>query len=119
MAGQLTVTGHATEPVSGSPLTIGPFTLVAANVIAEVLDVSLLSGDNTFSVPSGTTFVYFVPPTTNGATLKFRTSANSGDAGLPMSSVDSFGPYSIRGLTVTTVIINASGSVPGCELYFI
>lgn len=118
MAGTFTISGSSAGLLTGAK-TIGPVTITGAAVIGEVLDVTLASGDNTIAVPAGAVAVWFAPPTGNTAVLKWRTNLNNGDAGLPMSATDPFGPYVFRNLAVTSFIVNASGTVAGCELTFI
>ena len=118
MAGTLTVVGMSAGLASGSK-TIGPVTVTGSSVIGEILDVALNPGDNTFAVPSGAVAVLIVPPSTSTAALKVRTNLNSTDGGLPVAAGDPFGPYSFRGLAVTSLIVNSSGSVAAVELTFI
>lgn len=118
MAGTFTVSGASSGLATGSK-TIGPLTITGTAVVGEVLDVNLSSGDNTLTIPPNAIAVWIVPPATNTQALKVRTSLNSGDAGLPISASDPFGPFCWRGLSPTTIIINAAGSVTGVELTFV
>lgn len=118
MAGTFTVSGLAAGLPTGSE-TFGPLTITGTNVVDGKTYVNLSSGDNTITIPPGAIAVWVVVPAANTATLKLRTSGNSGDAGLPIAAGDPFGPYSFRGLSPTTIIINASGSVNGVALAFI
>lgn len=118
MAGTFTVTGLSAGLGTGSK-TVGPITITGSNIVGGISDATLNSGDNTFTVPPNAVAVYVYFPAANTATLRIRTSLNSGDTGLPVAAGDPFGPYSFRGLSPTTVIINASGSVVGVELSFI
>lgn len=118
MAGTFTISGSSAGLLTGAK-TIGPVTITGAAVIGEVLDVTLAAGDNTIAVPAGAVAVWFVPPTGSSATLKWRTNLNAADGGTPISATDPFGPYVFRNLSVTSLIINASGTVAGCELSFI
>lgn len=95
------------------------YTIVGSNAQAESLYVNLSSGDNTISVPTGMTSVGIIPPNTNAQTIKFRTNLNSGDAGVTLSNTDPFGPYVFRGLSVTSIILNASATVTGVQITFL
>lgn len=117
MAGQFTVSGLAAGLGTGQKI-IGPNTITGANLIGEIRDVALASGDNTITVPTGATAVWIVPSSTNTFALKVRTNLDNADTGLPISASDPFGPYSFRGLAVTSLIINAGGSV-NVELSYI
>lgn len=118
MAGSFTITGQSAGLLTGTK-TIGPLTITGTAVVGEVLDLNLVSGDNTITIPPSAIGVWFVPPTANTQALKFRCSLDSADAGLPISATDPFGPWVWRGLSPTTIIINAAGSVTGVELSFI
>jgi hypothetical protein len=103
---------------SGSRI-IGPVTITGTSIVGETLDFALQSGDNTFAVPPGAVAVLFVPPINNVVGIKYRTSLNAADVGVPLSVSDAFGPHSFRGLAPTSIIINAAGIVAGCEIVFI
>lgn len=119
MSSTLTVSGMSGGLPSGMK-TIGPVSMVGVKVVGGITDASLISGDNTFSVPAGAVAVVIFPGTTPAATIKVRTNLNASDAGLPIS------PYTALGWAAwplpsgtTSVILNSSGSVAGVELSFI
>ena len=120
MAGTFTVAGLASGLATGSKL-MGPLTITGTAVVGETLDLNLSSGDTTVTIPPNAVAAWIVPPSTNTQALKVRTSANSGDAGLPISATDPFGPYSFRAVSPapTTLIVNAAGTVTGVEIVFI
>jgi hypothetical protein len=117
VAGQFTVSGLSAGLSTGEKV-IGPTTIIGANLIGEIRDLTLASGDNVITVPTGATAVWIVPSSTNTQALKVRTNLDAADAGLPISASDPFGPWSFRALGVTTITINAGGSVP-VELSYI
>lgn len=96
-------------------------TLIGGAVVGEVLSLTLSSGDNTIAVPPGAISVQIIPPAINTQTLKVRTNANSGDAGLPIAAGDQWGPHSFRGVTpaVTSIILNAGGTIAGVQVTFL
>jgi hypothetical protein len=118
MAGTFTIGGSSAGLLTGAK-TVGPLTIVGAALVGQILDLTLASGDNTIAVPPGAIAVWIVPPLANAVALKVRTSLNSGDAGLPISASDPFGPWCWRGLAPASLIINAGGTVAGVELSFI
>jgi hypothetical protein len=84
MAGSFTITGlSATEP-SGQRV-FGPLSVQGNVVVGETLEVPLAAGDNSFIIPAGAVAYLLIPPENGTAVLKVRTSANSGDAGLPIN----------------------------------
>lgn len=118
MATQWTVSALAMGLPGGQSIN-ETYTIVGANVVGETLYVNLSSGDNTITVPPNAISVGVVLPNTNSQTVKFRTNLNSGDAGLTLSATDPFGPYVFRGLSVTSIILNASSTVSGVQITFL
>jgi hypothetical protein len=120
MSGTLTISGMAAGLPFGEEI-IGPLTITGANVIDQVDGTTLASGDNTFSVPTGSVAVLIVLGTGGvAATVKVRTSANPSDGGLPVAPFSAIG-YAVFPLvsSVTSVILNASASVAAVSLVFI
>ena len=117
--GTMTLSGACAGLASGQ-VVIGPVTTTGANIVGEILIVTLSSGDNTFAVPTGSTKVSVVLPQGSSATVKVRTSANPSDGGIPISPVTAV-PWYAQDLVsgMTSIILNASGSVPGVQLNFI
>lgn len=120
MASQINISGLAAGLPAGQ-VTIGPITFTPANSMCEQLVTNLSSGDTTITVPPNATALLLVLPTTSN-TVKVRTNLNSGDAGLPIATgsvtSDPFF-FSFRGLSPTSIILNAGGSVTGVVLTFI
>ena len=116
MAGTMTIGGSAPGLLTGTK-TIGPITDVGTAVVGTVTDVTLSSGDNTITVPSGATHVLIELPATNTVTLKVRSNLNSSDGGMPV------GPTGFVKLPLpagtTSVIINAASTTGAIEATFI
>jgi len=86
---------------------------LAGTVLEIRSSVTLNSGDNTITIPSGTKVIDFSPPTTNGSTLKLKqTGADSGFVLQP--NMPTILTWSSGGL-----VLNASVSVPGCRFVFL
>ena len=117
--GTLTVSGAVAGLTSGQ-VVIGPVTTTGNNIIGEVIVTALVSGDNTYSVPSGSVKVGIFLGTSAAATVLLRTNLNSGDAGLPIAPVTGT-PWTAFDLPsgVTEIILNSSGSLPGVQLNFV
>lgn len=105
--GSLTITGLSASEPSGYR-TFGPITIQGTVVIGETLEVPLVSGDNTFAIPDQATACWIIPPTQGTVALTIRTSANSGDAGLPISAQMPFGPFCFPATVPASLIVNAS-----------
>ena len=104
--GTFTISGLSASEPAGQR-TFGPLTIVGSGVVGETLEVPLVNGDNTFAVPANAVAVLIIAPTNGAATLKLRTSANSGDAGLPINGVGL--PMVFPFTTApTSIIINSS-----------
>lgn len=115
MAGTLTIEGMSAGLPSGQKV-IGPVTMTGSATVGGITDAALSTGDNTFTVPSGASGVA-VFLGTSSVTVTLRTSSNSGDSGLPIGGSGFVVFPLVSG--VTTVILHASGSLPGVELSFI
>jgi hypothetical protein len=120
MTGTLTLEGASQGLVSGTK-TIGPVTMTANATIGEILDVNLVTGDNTFTLPTGASAVALVLQSPPGVTLKVRTDLDVSGGGLTV------GPSTVVGWWVglpvptgaTELIINAAAAVGGLEISFI
>lgn len=112
MPGQFTISGASPGEPEGAR-TFGPITLTGALAIGESLALTLASGDNTIAIPPGATICWLVPPLLNAVALKLRTSANAGDAGLPISPNEAFGPFPFAVAAPTTLIVNAASLTTG------
>ena len=110
MAGEVTIAGSDTGAPAGQRV-LGPLTVQGGATVGETVAGSLTSGDNTFAVPVGAIGVVIIPPLTGGTvTLKVRTSSNSGDAGLPISSTLP-SVLVFPASAPTSVIVNSSGAL--------
>ena len=121
MAGTFTQTGGA-NGLPGGSRTFGPITIQGAVVLGEVLALALASGDNTIAVPLGAVAVVVIPPTGNTTALKFRTSLNASDGGLPLNAGQSTGyfTYQFPSTAPTSIIINAGGAISAfTEVWFV
>lgn len=117
--GTMTVSGASAGLATGQKV-IGPITTTGNNTIGTILDVTLVSGDNVLTVPTGASKVLINLGQGVPATVAVRTNLNSGDAGLPI------GPYTTVGWTafdlvsgVTTITLNSSTTLTGVELSFV
>ena len=84
MPGTVTLSGMSAGEPAGERL-FGPLTVVGKAIIGETLAVQLASGTNTYTVPSESVAVLIIMPINGETATKFKTSLNSGDAGLPMN----------------------------------
>jgi len=107
MAGTVTISGLSASEPAGQR-TLGPLSVQGTIVIGDTVVLALQTGDNTINVPTGSVGVVIIPPVTGSATLKYRTSANSGDAGLPICASEPSVHVFSTSATPTTVILNAS-----------
>lgn len=112
MAGTFTITGMSAGEPAGERV-VGPITITGAVVVGETLSVQLASGDNTISVPTGSVAVMIRPPTNGTTTIKFRTSLNSSDAGLPLNSATTPFVYRFPSTAPTSLILHASAAMTG------
>lgn len=118
--GTMTVLGASAGLGTGQKV-IGPITTTGSNAIGEILDVSLSSGDNTYTVPTGATKVVINLGQGVSATVKLRTNLNSGDTGLPIAPYSNVGwtAFDLTTSGVTSIILNSSTTLAGVELSFI
>ena len=113
--GSMTLSGNVTN-LPGSE-TFGPFVHTISNVVGQISTISLSSGANTVTVPSGTTRIVVVGPNmaspspnpSYGGTLTIK--GVSGDTGIAVSagSFVSWGYDSVV-TAPSTFVINASTS---------
>lgn len=108
MASTGTVTIAAT--VSGLPtgskafsFAYGPLT----GAVAEILDQALSSGNNTITVPTGATWLFIQPPSSNTVQMYLKTTP--ADVGLQLD-LTRMTPYPIPA-GVTSLTINAAAPV--------
>ena len=110
MAGTFTWAGMSAGEPAGER-SFGPITIQGAVVIGESWAGPLVMGDNTIPVPTGAVAVTILPPANNTATLKLRTSLNSGDAGLPLYQGLWPTVYPFPTTPPTSIIINSASAV--------
>lgn len=116
MSGSFTITGNEQGLLSGGK-TVGPYTVSGTVTLGQITDVTLVTGDNTLTVPSGATAVLIVVASGNTAALKVRTNLNSGDAGLPIGTA---GPILVSLASgATSLIVNAAAGGGTIEATFI
>jgi hypothetical protein len=120
MAGTLTIGGMSAGLLGGENV-IGPVSTTGLNSVGTRLsNLTLASGDNTFAVPTGSTSVAIFLGQSPSATVKLRTNLNLIEAGLPIAptQVVSWAKFDLVS-GVTSVVLNASGSLVGVEVDFI
>ena len=111
MAGaSFVISGMSAGEPSGQRV-FGPLSVTNTATVGETLAVALASGDNTFTVPTGSVACMVIPPTNNSTAIKFRCSLNSGDAGLPLNPGALPFMYVFPSSAPTTVILNSASSV--------
>lgn len=109
MAGTITVTGLSASEPAGERV-FGPITITGTQVIGESLYVSLVQGDNIFSVPVGSVAAMIVSPTNGSATLTLRTDGNSADVGLPLNGSGYPTIYPFAQTAPGSLIVNSSAA---------
>lgn len=85
MAGNLVISGTQTGIPSGQRLFSITFPVAMSNNEATT-NVTLSSGANTITVPTGATKVIIIPPAANTQTLTLK--GVTGDTGIPLSPTD-------------------------------
>ena len=110
MAGTLTVTGMSAGLGVGEKV-IGPLSATGSTTIGTIYDTALQSGDNTFTVPTGAVAVLIVIPSGTSATVKVRTSVDSG-SGVQLGQFSNAN-WCVLPLpsSATSVIVNSSASM--------
>jgi len=109
--GTVTVTGQVTGDLDTAAQTAwGPATLAQGTAVPNRQTVNLVNGDNTITLPAGTTVVEVVLPGGNGNPVSLKgvggdgTHLNLGTQGLAcVLQVNGF----------TTFVLNAAGAVNG------
>jgi len=110
VAGTLTLTGTLTGVSTGTRQVSLEWVITSGK---EPVTVDLASGDNTLTVPAGTTLVVITPPTTNTVALKVKGAA--GDTGWLISKTKPTPMTYDSG----PAIINAASAVTGATVTFI
>ena len=117
MAGQFTIAGMATGLDSGEKI-VGPDTMTGSNVVGQIEDVTLATGDNIVMVPAGATKVAGFFPATATGTVNLRTNLNLLDTGFPLNAS---GPWFVVPLVTgtTELILAVTSGGASVELTFI
>lgn len=119
MSGILTLTGTTGITFAGQG-TLTPYTINGNTPIGEVLPIALASGDNTINVPLGAVGIAIIAPFGNSTVIKYRTSLNSGDVGLPINTGLGFFAQQFPTVAPTTIILNAASSISAfTQIWFI
>lgn len=109
MAGTLTIGGLAAGLPAGEEV-IGPITITGTTAITALTGYVLASGDTTITIPTGAVAALLVAPTNGTATLKVRTSQNSGDAGLPICAAGLPMVYPLPQPLPSSLIVNSGAT---------
>ena len=83
----------------------------ASPAFSELIDLS--SGNNTITVPSGTTGVTIIPPSANVIALILK--GVNGDTGIAIALAS---PTSIGLLSVSSFVLNAASALTGLRIIF-
>lgn len=118
MAGTILVSGSSLDDTSGQRI-LGPWNLPGFANVGETLYATLAPGDNTFTVPAGAVAVVLVPPANSTTAVTYRTSANSGDTGLPLNAGALPNVHAFPATPPTSVTVHAAGAVAGFVLAFV
>jgi hypothetical protein len=117
MAGAITLGGEAAGLLSGAK-QIGPSTMVGKAIIGTVTDLTIASGDNTVSVPTGAAAVAIIFSLIYEAPeVKVRTNLDALDGGLPMPAQGWMAFPLLAG--VTSIILHSTSGAGSAELTFI
>ena len=111
VTGTISLTGTVAGVPEGSR-TLGLSWSITAGVSNVTTD--LASGANTITVPSGTTLVVIIPPSTNLQTITAK--GVSGDTGFQLSKTL---PSVICWQTGANFVLTAGGTITGLEILFI
>lgn len=118
MPGTFTISGASVSEPAGQRI-FGPLSIIGTTMIGETLELTLNSGDNTVVVPANAVACMILAPSSATATIKLRTNANPGDAGLTLHGTGYPTVYPFPATIPTSLIINASVSVGPLTIAFI
>lgn len=110
IAGTLSLTGTLTGESTGTHQVALEWEITTGK---ETTVVGLSSGDNTLSVPTGTTLIVITPPTSNSLALKVK--GAGGDTGVAISKTKP----TVLTWDSGTVIINAANTIAAATIRFI
>lgn len=117
--GTYTVTGASAGTPTGQKI-IGPITFTGTTAgIGSTNDVTLVSGDNTITVPTGASGVVITLGSGPAATVQIRTNLDTG-TGCSMAPYSGTGAIAFPITTgVTSLILKSSTTQAGVEVSFI
>lgn len=104
----VTISGSTTN-AGGVSLQVGPIVMTSSTPIGSNLEQVLSSGDNSFTIPSGTTLIIVQLPLTNAVVTKLvgaTSGASTGTALLAAGGVALFQPAASQ----TTFVLNAASA---------
>jgi hypothetical protein len=115
MSGTLQVSGQNTTSGGSEAFDIE----IPMSDVDEVLDLSLISGDNVVNIPAGCNGCWVVPPSTNTGTgaVTLKTKSTNSDAGEARSGYIAWS-HSYPTPAPASFIINASGPLAGVKVRF-
>lgn len=112
--GQVSVAATVQNLLTGSK-SLGPIVANISAAVAQTTQISLAIGDNTITIPTGTTWVLLVMPSTATGIIILK--GNAGDTGIRILET---APIVVLPLdsVLPVLIINASAVVAGVEILF-
>jgi len=94
------------------PINIQPAAITIAAPVDAKVPYTIVSGNNTITVPAASTSMHIIPPVSN--TLELILKGIAGDTGIPISPNQPFGPWIFDPSHVpATVVLNAANNVTG------
>lgn len=118
MPGSMTLIGMSAG-LPGGQVVDGPVTMTGANQIGAIVDVSLATGDNTFTVPTGAVMCSIFLGLATSVAVTMRSNLNSGDSGFPIAPWPGVQFVAIPLVTgMTSLILHAASAVANIEIRF-
>lgn len=113
--GQVTLTSNVIGLLTGSK-AYGAITASVSAAVATTLQTNLAVGDNTISIPTGSSWALITPPSTATGILILK--GNAGDTGIRVLKT---GPFIALPLdtVLPVLILNASIAITGVEILFL
>ena len=109
MAGTFTITGLSAGLATGEKI-IGPISATGNTTIGTIIDLSLSTGDNTITIPTGAVAVLVVFPQSMTQTVTVRTNLDTGGCHVAPQSAANFFVMPLPS-TATSMILNSTGAV--------
>lgn len=113
--GQVSIAATVQNLLTGSK-SLGPVVANVASAVAQTTQTDFAIGDNTITIPTGTTWLIIVMPPAATGVIKLK--GNAGDTGIQVSKTAPALVLPFDG-TLPTLIINATVAITGVELLFI